>query len=771
MIQRYITLTFAFLSIIISTGQKCEQSDIVFDYESHPYQPYNFTHLDLDLTLEPDQDLVSGIATYQVSAKVDGLTELLLHTEKSAIESVLIDEDVVQYSVSGDSLLIELPDSTISDEVFDLQITWQSTSDFGLLKDYKGNFWSSKNPLAHHHWFPVFDHPRVELMINATFTIPLEREILFNGDIVQSTPISKTRKKVYYETETPVPVTGLGFAMGDFVISEITSGFTKLRLFSPEFGFYQEQREALVIEAGRIKKDIEKELSFEYPWQGLNIVVLPDNTWEERTHGAGTIFLYENLGSLENQLKRGMYAQWFGEYLRTEQFFHFDEGSNQLLSTALHYEISDSAALIENPDSLFKIEEWNNWQLGFENESSTFKTTVIESLKEFVRSMKGVVNFDEYAENWYAKTGIPRFNPQPMVLSNTVEEEASSPKYKVSADYDDANSLLTLHFTLIEGEGEELYSLTLVDHQFDATETHEVIFTGVEDEVSIKLSLVTEYITFVNDSYSTEDLTYGLFPLNFLLNQLRSEDKEDRILAARLLKAHTENPDLQLALSDVLAFEEDSNVIAAINETMAEFTAGAFGTEEKFLNDLRSDSKDVKLASIKALANYPDNETVQSAIRSEVLRSTDSRIFETALEVYQQMVGGEELLSVATRLQRSDSTGAKAMYVLDSSDSLHVMEASIPLAEKYLQKSYSFSIRKQAFNYLKQFDFDPERWAERLNILTTDRDPRMRFLGYESVLSFKTTTEALVYMRSSGLDESDPRVLLLIDGIISELAE
>ena len=252
---------------------------------------------------------------------------------------------------------------------------------------------------------------------------------------------------------------------------------------------------------------------------------------------------------------------------------------------------------------------------------------------------------------------------------------------------------------------------------------------------------------------------------------MRSEEKQDRILAAELLSYHSENPDLQLALSDVLAFEEDSEVIAAINSTMAQFTAGAFGTEEKFLNDLRSDSKDVKLASIKALVNYPSNEMVRNAIRSEIIRNEDDELFTTALGVYQQMATGDELMSVAKRIQRTDTVGTKVLHVLFSSDSLHYHPESVEVAETYLQNDYPFSTRKFALKFLQQYDLDVERWSERLDFLTADRDPRIRFLGYESVLKFKTTSEALVYMRSSGLDESDPRILLLIDGIISELAE
>ena len=102
----------------------------------------------------------------------------------------------------------------------------------------------------------------------------------------------------------------------------------------------------------------------------------------ERTHGSGTIYLFDRLGNLKNQLMRGMYAQWFGEYQRFEQYLNFNNvGEHSLLSTSLHFQLMDSKVFIDNPDSLVLIDRWNTWQENYLYEPIQFRSLVDNSLR------------------------------------------------------------------------------------------------------------------------------------------------------------------------------------------------------------------------------------------------------------------------------------------------------------------------------------------------------------------------------------------------------
>jgi len=752
---------------LFSYFQSCE--NIAFDYPVHPYHPFDIEHAELTLDLESDQHLVNGTVTYLIRSKIDSLTKIQLHDSELSIDEILVNKSEVDYEVQNDSLIIQLTDTINAEEKFEISISWQSISNFGLHRSSDGAFWSSLNPLAHRHWLPGFDHPREAFSFVANIEIPNEMEVLFNGDLKGVQAKSDARKIVTWNSDSEMPMTGLGFVMGDFLISEMTAGFTKIRLFHHSKD--RQKAADLIVEAARLKKEIEDVLSFEYPWESLNIVILPDNYWMERTHGTGTVYLFERLGNLENQLARNMYAQWFGEYQRKEQYLNLEnEGENGLLPTALHFQVMDSAAFIQNPDSLLRIEYWNKWQASYRLKSKSFKSTIEESLEGFMRSFSGIVHFNDYAEIWYQETGVPNFKTRPIVLSKGNSESIESSIYNVDLSLNEADSELSLYFKLEEGDGDEIYSITLNEHQFDAVSSQEIIFTGSTDTVTISIPITTEFITFQTIDFPIGQLKIGKTPLFYLLNQLRSEKPTDRITAAKLLVNHAENPDLQLALADILAFEENEEVIAAIFTALSALTNGATGTEEQFISGLSNSWQAIQLASIQALTNYPDNDYAKSSLRSKVMRS-EGEVFELALRSYNKVAIGDEMLSLINSIVRRDTVGLKTLKTLQVADSLYQNEEAIEITNSFISDDFPYSIREKALEHLNSYDIDADRWNQRLNNLISDRDPRIRFWAVEHAPRFKSAPESLIFLKSAEINEFDPRVLLMIQGVKEELAE
>ena len=328
MIRTLYSAIFTLLILGFIPFQKVK--DIPFDYPSHPYHPFDIIHADISLDLESKQHLVNGKVIYTIQSKVDKLSEIQMHANELSIYQVYANEREIDFRIDDDNFIIQLIDALEVGEVIELSISWQSASNFGLHKSSDGSFWSSLNPLSHRHWLPGFDHPREAFTFDAKMDIPNEMEVLFNGDLGETHLISKTKKRVYWSSKTEVPATGLGFAVGNFEISEMMAGLTKIRLFHDPLD--QQKAVELIVEAARLKKEVENVLSFEYPWDAINIVILPDNFWMERTHGSGTIYLFERLGNLEKQLIRGLYMQWFGEYQRAEQYLNLENrGENGLI--------------------------------------------------------------------------------------------------------------------------------------------------------------------------------------------------------------------------------------------------------------------------------------------------------------------------------------------------------------------------------------------------------------------------------------------------------
>ncbi|MBO6795329.1 MAG: hypothetical protein JJ895_15590 [Balneolaceae bacterium] len=766
MVRALLVNLLALLFSAFSLVQSCE--DIQFDYEKHPYHPFDISHAELRLDINPDRKLLSGQVTYTIESKAVDLTVISMHAAELSITELLVDGEVSDFEVRGDTLDVLLADLLEAGEEIELTIQWQTQSDFGLHTDHLGNMWSSMNPLAHRHWMPGFDHPREQFTVDAYLSIPLEMEVMFNGNLQETLAISQEKKRVHWTTEHEISATGIGFVVGDFVISEMTAGFTKVRLFHPAGEDEQTRANTIIVEAARLKKEIENTLSFEYPHESLNMVVLPDNYWMERTHGTGTIYLFDRLGADDAQLTRNVTTQWFGEYLFDEQYLNLEnEGVNGLLPTALHYRISDVQRSIENPDSLWTIQHWNRWQAAYPNEQTLFTNTIEESLPEMMRSFSGITSFDEIAEHWYQKTGISWFKPTVTTQSASSDSE-ELPSYALDILYDEFDSDLTLYFELQNGSGESLYATELVIYEFDKVTSQEITFTGDADTVNISIPATTEFISFNQTEFPLDSITIRQAPLYFLLNQLRSEDPENRKAAASLLKLHSDNPDLQLALSDILSFEENPEVIAAIYEALANLTDGATGTEEKFIRGLNNESESIQLASIRALSNYPGNDYVLSSLGTKMLRSSDE-IYETSIEVYNQLAGKDDLLNTLSALQRRDTVGVRTLLLISKSDSLQQANEAKEVAEQYSEFEHPINIRKMALSYLDKFDTDADRWTDRLEDLLTDDDPRIRIWAVEKSPRFLSSANARELLESALINEMDPRVKAMIFGVLEEI--
>ncbi len=757
-------LTFIFSAF--SLVQSCE--DIQFDYDKHPYHPFDITHAELRLDINPENKLLSGQVSYTIKAKAIDLSVLSMHAAELSITELSVDGEASDFEVRGDTLDILFEEMISAGEEFELTIQWQSQSDYGLHKDHLGNMWSSMNPLAHRHWFPVFDHPREQFTVDAYLSIPLQMEVMFNGNLEETLAITENKKRVHYTTENEINATGIGFVVGDFLISEMTAGFTKVRLFHPAGEEHQALANSIIVEAARLKKEIEDELSFEYPHESLNMVVLPDNMWMERTHGTGTVYLFDRLGDPSHQLSRNVSKQWFGEYQYNEQYLHLEnEGVNGLLPSALHFSINQEPAPIQNPDSLWTIQHWNRWQAAFPDEQEAFKNTLQESLTGLMRQSSGITAFETYAEYWYSRTGVSWFRPSPSLL-DVSEAGEIHPTYELEVLYDEFDSELTLLFDLKQGTGENLYATKMVIHEFDKVQEQEITFTGEFDTLKIAIPETTEFITFNESEFPLDKLTIRKAPLYFLLNQLRSERPENRIEAAKQLKLHRDNPDLQLALTDILNFEENPEVIAALYEALGALTNGASGTEEQFIRGLNNESEAIQLASIQALANYSGNEYVRSSLRSKLLRA-GGEIFQSSVQVYQQLAYTQELISTLSTLQRRDTVGVRTLYLISEADSLHYTEEARSIADEYSGSDHPIEIRKSALNFLENYDTDSSSWQDRLAALASDADPRIRFWAAEHAPRFLSSAAAVEFLESAMLNEMDPRVKAMIFAVIEEL--
>lgn len=753
LINRIMKRLFPVVSFLLFSFHVFAQNHNVenWNYPKYPDLSYELEHLELSLSIEPENGLISGVGEYHISSRRPHLTELLLNTANLEIQSIAMAGQILEYQVLNDTLLIILPDTLALGQGIAVQITWQSNSPYGIRLDAKGNMRVSLNSGTLPHWLPVLVHPRVAPTIDADFIIPENMMVIFNGTEGNEEALATGGKKVSWKFSKPLPVTDLSFAVGPFVKSEAIAGIKEIAVYShPDFP--TQQRESLLRTAVNSVRAMERKIGYEYPFPALHVVVLPDHGWEEKQAVSGLIYVYENLGSLQTQLKRGIAAQWLGAYHQFTDYFSHPHSYELLKAMLLN---DKELEPLQNSDSLNSVSAWNRQFSGVFEAEDDFKIRLIEqNLSELITRKHGVLSWDDYAAFLYEQSGL-YLKEVPLRIA-TETGGISDYKYLVKYDFDELNSNLILEFHALDGRGiTTLADIEITQYTFSDTIQTTVSLTGLNDGAEMSLSPSVEYVTLkVLQPGNVQLLEYK--PFMFLVNQLRSSDAGARKQAAEGLAEFTENPDLQLALRDALTREQHAEVKAAILTTLGQLLKGATGTEQTFLAVLNSADARIQKAALKALAGYPGNAEVASSLRNFILRAQQDSLLEEALRSYHAVSTAEEMQVLASRLKNEDETGLKSLVVLRvlAADTARQV---LQDARDLMQPQYPYQIRKEALQLLLERQPESGFWHALLPGLLSDRDPRIRYLALD-VLANLSPEAASEMLNNLEIEEYDVRV-------------
>ncbi len=741
-----LTTLFTLLSVTTLLGQ----STVKWNYEAYPELPFELNTIDLEVNAEPASALIKATGTYSIRSRQPGVTQVVFNTSNLDVKEVSSSGQALDFRVRSDSLIIKLQDTLNTNQSTGFLISWESSSPYGINTDVHGNLWTSLNPRSRHHWIPIPDHPEMESVVNASFTIPADLQVVFNGSKVGDEVVSTDEKQVEWSSETPIPVSGITFSVGNFQSESARAGVKEVSIHASENALLEDVRSGLLSIAVESLKEYESTFSYEFPFSALHIVVLPDNHWEEIQSGAGIIYLYQNLGSLSTQLRRGIAEQWLGNYHR-----YLDALDSRFEFLKALVTESDGTVPLLNPDNLQSIQGWNKWEQGIENlENKFLKQTIKESLPALIQQLQGVTGWKEYADYWYNQTGSYwKMLPEPLLNEDNQQQDGYT--YQVDYSYDELKPSLTLHFQSMSEPLGVLAGLELIQYSFMDTTRTEISFTGASDSVAVDLLSGVEYVTLTSQTDVELTLKENK-PFMFLIRQLRSSNPDEKIEAARQLRQYTDNPDLQLALQDVLETEGAPEVRAALLATLGEITQGASGTEQNFLEQLNSDNLATRLSAIRALADYPDNEQVRYAVRNTIIRAEIDTVFTTALNTYGKLAEAEDLISLTERLERSGSE-EKAINVLQVAVQTDTTRESISIADRIALGDYPYSIKKQALNILLAHEKNQEYWNQTIEMLMSDRDPRIRYHTLDAV-RFLSAKKPVDVLRDRMKEEMDPRV-------------
>lgn len=738
-----------------------------FDYALHPRLDFTFNELALDLKISPDEHLLEGRAEYRLEANISGVDSLILQAAHMDIERVELDGEQAEFRLGNDSLFVALNSPAVAGRSHSLEVTYRSEPKFGV--HFAGNrqVWSSFLPNSTRHWLPVVDHPRVRFTTDITLTVPENLSALAPGRKRSEEIGDAGEKRVRFVSNRTVPATALWFAAGAFQTAETTIGVKRITVSTGAGEEMRGHRQDLLEEAYASLDRVQDVLGHEYPYEVLHVAMLEDSRWETKSYGAGGVFLFRNQRDLGAQLRRGIYAQWYGVHLREERWS--DAEAMNLHQTAIHDALSGEMAIIEdevygpepsvNPYYEFSLKNWNRWQRFYRAwEDSAWKKAIEEQLDRFPALGESVMNWVDFADYWYERSGQPWFSPPDIVEPETDGGRKDSVIYDVEYRYDELEGDLELRFRARDSVVTELVTVPLVEHAGGETDTLQVTFTGARDTVRVNLSPSVSYASL--RAGAREDLhLVETLPVPFLLNRMRNgESPEIRAGAARQLGRHSNNPDLQLAIMDLLSRESEPVVKAALYRSLGEITRGAEGTEQIFLDALEDEESPViRQAVLSSLSSYRDNDRVSRTLRSHAVNSDSIDTFRIAARSFMAAADSASILEFSREVAGRDTAGYRSIYLLEEMVRRETAAPDMKQLELLAGTEYPYSVRSRALALLAAADAGGEGWSTRIVRLLGDNDPRIRFEAVRTAAEIGLS-EAESIFQERLLDEYDGRV-------------
>jgi aminopeptidase N len=273
----FFILGCTILFLASCTNPEQEKSTLKYVNEPHSYAQPNeavITHLDLDIDVDFDQEIINGKATYKIE-NYNSL-EIVLDTKFLVIEKVQADGKDTEFSLGEfDEHLGQPLEISIGKETKNITVYYSTTDKTEALLWLSPQQTTDKThpflftqgwPIFTRTWIPIQDSPQIRVTYNATVRVPLELMAVMSAE----NPKEKSYNGEYhFKMEQPISLYLIALAVGDI----------EYKAISKRTGIYAEK--SMVDKVHYEFSDMEKmvlsteNLYGKYDWEQFDVIVLP----------------------------------------------------------------------------------------------------------------------------------------------------------------------------------------------------------------------------------------------------------------------------------------------------------------------------------------------------------------------------------------------------------------------------------------------------------------------------------------------------------------
>lgn len=760
-------LTFAISTVMVLTGGFLKSLDAdpakVTDYPEKPSIEIRYTDLELRLEAGFEDGLIRGSATYRFSPRHSHVEKITWLAPGIDIQGLELDGREISHQAEGDSLIILFEDQPDPEREYTLAVRYESRPVFGLHTRHNGTIFSSTLPGGVAHWLPGPVHPRAAMPVTFRVVVPREFTAVATGAF-ESEVTEENGNRFTFRSGRAVALSELFFAAGRFEMDESFSGTKNIRV-------YKENEEA---RAGDVQSELENAIlqlrayerffQVEYPYPAFHVVLLSDTMWDTRPYAAGVAVIGQSNTEIVPLISRALAAQWIGIKLRPESW---NEAAHIIwLQAAVAETVDDpEAELHPDPmDQIFRVPETSydlfstkHWQWArhyLENRANPLFSEALRSSLIEMASMEKVFSPAGFSHFLYEETG--RWMDPP-----DISEPVPDPRYhyRVTVEEMRGSDRFSLYFHPLMDVDDRSFDIRAYFERDGMLQDREISFHATGDTIDIPVAghVSNMWLEQTNGDYVSFEVDK---PFSFWLHQLRRDDSPERRREAALaLMDHASDSDLQLAVQDIINRENEVPVLTALYRLMADLTAGARGTERRFLDGISSQHREIRLVSMQALRAYTQNTQVESQIYSVIQSSDDLELVNEAIRTYRHIVDEEVFRDFAIRFLREDRQ--ERFFTRTLLEELFEIQAtgeSVETAGEYLKPVYPFEFRLLAYRLLRRNAPDHGWQEDFVRDHGDDPDPRIRFIALFSISDLEPEDQG-PFLESRMLVEYDIRIL------------
>ncbi len=273
----FFILGCTILFLASCTNPKQEKSTSKYVEELHSYAQPNkavITHLDLDIDVDFDQEIINGKATYKIEN--NNSLEIILDTKFLVIEKVQVDGKDTEFSLGEfDEHLGQPLEISIGKETKNITVYYSTTDKTEALLWLSPQQTTDKThpflftqgwPIFTRTWIPIQDSPQIRITYNATVRVPSELMAVMSAE----NPKEKTSNGEYhFKMQQSISPYLIALAVGDI----------EFKAISKRTGIYAEK--SMVEKVHYEFSDMEKMVSSaeklygKYDWEQFDVIVLP----------------------------------------------------------------------------------------------------------------------------------------------------------------------------------------------------------------------------------------------------------------------------------------------------------------------------------------------------------------------------------------------------------------------------------------------------------------------------------------------------------------